>query len=220
MPISPRVKERLVGGMRRDLERARSLHEMLVLHGRTQYLSDQSPAPLRQPDKRDVTAFIFLEAAAKFEAFCAAAFMLEVRSRFNITPKRAVFVMGSVDKGLTGVYGWGSPKVLRQRAEHLFGRTGFFARIDVILGDVIYQRIVHAHVVRNRIVHSGGKASADFNKILAQLQVPARSRRGLSVGRLLLDYPADVDISDRWFYRFLHAYGELVDKFESECECA
>ncbi len=112
MSISPRVKSRLVNGMRRDLERARSLHEILVLQGRTQYGGNQNPTPLRQPDKRDVTAFIFLEAAAKFEAFCGAAFMLEVRSRFDVTPKRAAFIMGSVDKGLTGVYGWGAPKIL------------------------------------------------------------------------------------------------------------
>jgi hypothetical protein len=41
--------------------------------------------------------------------------------------------------------------------------------------------------VRNRIAHNGGKAVEDYTNILGNFAVPAASRQGLSVGRLLID---------------------------------
>jgi hypothetical protein len=75
-------------------------------------------------------------------------------------------------------------------------------------------QLVHAHKIRNRVAHSGGNASRDFNAILGNLGVPAGSRQGLSVGRLLMDYPNTAHTNDRWFFRLIGAYRSLVNDFE------
>jgi site-specific recombinase XerD len=46
-----------------------------------------------------------LEVAAQYENFCCEALKIEVRKRFSVEPKRAVNIVGSSDKGLSGVMG-------------------------------------------------------------------------------------------------------------------
>ena len=211
MSLTQQSIDRIVDGFQKDLERAETLYERIALGGGTK--SDDAYSPLQQPDRRDAAQFIFFEAAAKFETFCNKAFKVEVRYEFKVLPKRADFIMGNIDRGLGGVMGWGSPNSLRLRARALFGKKGFFARIDTRLESQTYLRLTQAHKVRNRIAHTEGKASAEFNAILGQLGVPLSSRRGLSVGRLLMDYPTTVQSDDRWFHRFIGAYRAMLDGY-------
>lgn len=214
MALTRSVVDTLVQGFRKDLRRAEILYDRIVLHGARRNGED-TYSPLLQPDRRDAAQFIFFEVAAQFESFCCEAFMIEVRHVFKVQPQRARYVMGSVDRALGGIMGWGAPKQLQSRARNLYGQKGFFARMEARLGNVAYVQLVNAHKIRNRVAHSGGNASRDFNAILGQLQVPVGSRSGLSVGRLLMDYPSAAPQNDRWFYRLLAAYKALADDFES-----
>jgi hypothetical protein len=137
-----------------------------------------------------------------------------VRKKFAVEPKRAVCIMGSSDKGLSGVMGWAAPNVVQTRAENLLGKSGFFGRFMAILGKPTYDILDHAHKVRNRIAHRGPKVISDYNKILGQLGVPIGSRKGLSVGRLLMDYPNAAAVGDRWFNRFLAAYLKVIEEYD------
>jgi len=201
----------LVTGFHNDLARARSLYETIALNGARR--NGDGYSPLRQPDRRDAAQFIFFEIAAQFEHFCLEAFQIEVRYHFKVQPQRARHLMGSADRGLAGVMGWGAPKQLQSRARNLYGKNGFFARLETHLGEQTYLKLVNAHKIRNRVAHNGGNAVKDFNAILAQLQVPQPSRKGLSVGRLLMDYPTAAPQTDRWFFRLIAAYKALADTF-------
>ena len=106
MAVTRNVVDRLVLGFRTDLTRAETLYERIALAGGTR--NDNGIfSPLRQLDKRDVAQFIFFEVAAQFESFCNGAFMIEVRHVFDLQPKRAAYIMGSSDKGLSGEMGFG-----------------------------------------------------------------------------------------------------------------
>lgn len=214
MALTQATIDRLVNGFNKDIERAKSLYTRIALTGATK-TGENSYSALQQPDRRDAAQFIFFEVAAQFELFCNEAFKIEVRSEFQIQPQRADFVMGNTDRGIAGVMGWASPKTLQSRARALYGKKGFFARLESRLGATTYMRLTQAHKVRNRIAHTGGSAATKFNKILPQLCVPARSRKGLSVGRLLMDYPNNEPINGRWFYRFTNAYLTLSENFDS-----
>ena len=214
MALTQQTIDRLVSRFQNDLERAATLYGRVALAGAT-YNGDGTYSALRQPDRRDAAQFIFFEAAAQFETFCHEGFKTEVRYEFEVQPKRADFVMGNIDRGLVGVMGWGAPRVLRSRARALFGQRGFFARLDARLGNTNYIRLTQAHKVRNRIAHTEGKASKDFKAILDDLEVPAASRSGLSVGRLLMDYPATVPAEGRWFYRFISCYRTMSEKYHN-----
>lgn len=214
MALTQQTIDRLVSRFQNDLERAETLYGRVALAGAT-YSDDGSYSALRQPDRRDAAQFIFFEAAAQFETFCHNGFKIEVRYEFEVQPKKADFIMGNIDRGLVGVMGWGAPRVLRSRARALFGQRGFFARLDARLGNTTYIQLTQAHKVRNRIAHTEGKASKDFKAILDDLEVPAESRSGLSVGRLLMDYPATVPTEDRWFYRFIGSYRAMSEKYHN-----
>jgi len=212
MAVSSSVKQGLVTKIRSDLCRAEDLYARLVLRGMTE--GDGGAAVrLLQVDRRDAAQFIFFEAAAKFESFARDAFLMEVRVKFGVQPQRAEYLMGHVERGLDAVMGWAVPAVLRDRARNLHGNRGFFARMHVILGNATIERLSQAHKVRNRIAHASGRAVTQYRGILGNLRVPAGSRKGLSPGRLLVEYPTGVPENDRWFYRFLSAYRELVTKF-------
>lgn len=217
MALTPATIGRLINKFQGDLERARTLHDRIAVSGATQVVNG-TYSPLLNPDRRDAAQFIFFEAAAEFESFCTSAFRIEVRHMFNIQPRRADHVMGSIDRGLAGTMGWASPTRLKDRAQALFGKSGFFGRLDVHLGVQTWDRLTYAHKVRNRIAHTGGNASKDFNQILGSLQVPVQSRKGLGVGRLLLDYPQNVQPNDRWFFRFIGAYLALSNAYRSHME--
>lgn len=215
MPLTNAVKNSLINRFQGQLARGRQMHETIVRNGMRRN-AGADPTNLMNHDKRDAAQFIFFEVAAQFEDFVCEAFKMEVRQRLSVSPKRAEFIMGSADRGLEGVMGWGAPKTVRDRAMHLFGQNGFFARIIDHLGQADYDRLIHAHVVRNRIAHSGKKARTAFAGALGQLHVPAAQRQGLSVGRLLTEYPSAVPANDRWFHRFLVSYENCLHAFDAQ----
>lgn len=202
---------RRIDSFEADLERAEDLFEKLVINGYT--LSEVDDAVrLRQPDRRDAAQFIFFEIAAKFEAFVQDLFMAEVRQEFCVLPARAEFIMGTPDRGLDGVMGWGSLSQVKIRARNLLGATGFLARIDSEIGATPYQHLAVAHKLRNRIAHDSGKARSQYRKALGALRVPRRSRKGASVGRALIEYPHSVLRTIAWFRRFLAAYRRVASR--------
>lgn len=217
MPLTRKSIDRIIVSFRSDLDRAESLYDRIVMAGATRN-SDGTYSALRQPDRRDAAQFIFFEAAARFETFCNNTFKIEVRYEFEVRPQRADFIMGNIDQGLEKVMGWSSPTMLQRRARALFGKRGFFARLETRLGSQTYDRLTQAHKVRNRIAHTGGRASKEFIKILGKLHVPQRSRRGLSVGCLLTDYPINAQDNDRWFHRFVASYRNMSDEFRKYIE--
>lgn len=212
MPLSQAAKQVLVNRIRRAIDRARSLYDRMVVNGMTRNHAG-TPVHLRQVDRRDAAQFIFFELAAKFESFLVDAFAMEARIKFDVQPQRAEYIVGHIDRGLDGVMGWAVPRNIRDRARHLHGVSGFFARLDSLLGSTTYQRLHHAHVVRNRIAHASGSAVSQYRQILGALQVPGASRQGLSPGRLLVEYPSATAVGDRWFHRFVSAYTQCVDSF-------
>lgn len=215
MALTQSVIDGLVIRARSNLVRALILYDRFAVDGGTIKPSGDF-GPLLQPDRRDAAQFIFFEAAALFETFCCEAFKIEVRKRFQVSPTRSEYIMGSIDNGLRGIMGWASPTQLQSRGRALNGVAGFFGRLEKNVGNATYQSLSQAHKVRNRIAHSGGKAIKDFNGVLAQLGVPQRARKGASVGRVLMDYPLTAPINNRNFHRFIAAYQILIDKFEIE----
>lgn len=205
MALGESAVEDRVSAFDQDLDRALQLYDRIAESGFTQG-EGGTPSPLRHTDRRDAAQFIFFEAAAKFEAFTHNLFLIEVRKRIVDSPKRAQFIMGHADRGLAGVMGWGSPKTVRDRARNLFGKSGFFACFDSVVGLPTYQNLQLAHTLRNRVAHDTGDARTKYRKALNQLRIPKKARRGAGVGRILLDYPSTASRTDRWFHRFLAAY--------------
>jgi hypothetical protein len=207
------VKRELVKRIRTDIQRAKDLYSIIALHGMRYNPTSNRSHKLRQIDKRDAAQFIFFEIAAKYETFVLEAFDIEVRSRLGVSAMRVEYVIGNLDRGLQGVMGWGTPSVVVKRARNLFGTVGYFAKFEDVVGNTTYQRLGYAHKVRNRVAHGSGSAVTEYRNVLGSLSVPAQSRKGLSVGRLLLEYPHKVAGSDRWFYRFVAAYSRVVETF-------
>ncbi|MDQ2987045.1 MAG: hypothetical protein M3R13_10070, partial [Armatimonadota bacterium] len=139
---------------------------------------------------------------------------IEVRKVYAVQPGRGKYILGSADRGLVGFMGWASPKMLSERGENLFGRVGFFARLEHWIGSTTYQRLGYAHKIRNRIAHGGQNASKEYSSILAAMMVPKKARQGVSVGRLLQDYPTSAAQNDRWFYRLMMAYETTIREFD------
>lgn len=214
MPLTPGTKQRLLTRMRNQLTRSEDLFSKLVTHGLTRD-AEGNAVPLRQPDRRDIAQFLFFESAAQFEGFMQEAFVIEARKHFDVMPSKAAYLVGTVDNGLRNVMGWGSPQRLAARGTNLFGANGYFGRLHAVLGNQVYQRLVWAHALRNRIAHSAGDAGDTFTRALQGMQIPARARRGISVGRVLLDYPGGAPATDKWFHRLLQAYEEAVDHFDA-----
>ena len=201
--IDDRVKR-----FKTDAERASQLYEILVRHGYTANDESEFANPLMAPDKRDAAQFIFFELAAKFESLMRDLFQFEARIKIVDSPNRVTYMMGTVDNGVDGVHGWASPKRLKTRAQNLFGKVGFFARLPEHIPETTLQRVTLAHKIRNHIAHSGTTAYRDA---LSSLAVPARERKGCGPGRLLTDYPKTASNTDRWFFRFVNAYSEFAE---------
>ena len=203
------AKKRAIDRVTASIARARVLHDRAVNNGRWQN-PQGGVGPFSNADKRDLTEFIFFESAAAFKHFCQHIFILAARRRFTIQPKFALPVIGHIDRGLSGIMGWAAPSVLVSRGRALFGKRHWLATLgDNLPGDT-YDWLTYAHRVRNRIAHPGEQAVAQTMKLLGTLGVPQASRSGLSMGRLLLEYPAANAPDDRWFHRFLTAYDALV----------
>jgi hypothetical protein len=194
-----------------NLDRARALYKKIVLHG---YSGTSAAASTRltNPDTRDAAQFIFFEVAAKFEDFAKTMFQVEVRSRLKITVKQSPYVMGDPDQGLNNKLGWGSPQKLKERGDNILGSSSFFAKLHTTLGAASYNHLVAAHMVRNRIAHSGGQAQTKFVKHLTAEGIPTAERQGMSVGRYIRDYPAAATATNRYFFVYLKAYEDFADK--------
>lgn len=211
----PRVTKAFVTSQvvafRTNLDRARDLYKKIVLHGYTG-TSAATSGRLTNPDTRDAAQFIFFEVAAKFEDFAKTMFQVEVRSRLKITVKQSPFVMGDPDQGLNNKLGWGSPQKLKERGENILGSTSFFATLHPTLGAATYNQLVAAHLVRNRIAHSGGQAQAKFVKHLTAEGIPTTERQGMSVGRYIRDYPPGASPTHKHFFVYLQAYEDFATR--------
>ena len=187
-------KKALLKKFNRDLLRARTLKRRLVERGRYEDSAGNTRS-LPNHDKRDIAEFIFFEIASQFEHFALNVFTLAARSKFRIQPKRAAYVIGNIDRGLQGVFGWAAPAHIKKRAKALFGPSHFLSKLDSELPPGVWNVLVHAHKLRNRVAHDGSQSTKALSDTLNYLAVPARARRGLSVGRVLLEYksPAPVD---------------------------
>jgi len=194
-----------------NIERARDLYRKIVIHGYSGQAAATS-TKLNNPDSRDAAQFIYFEVAAKLEDFAKVMFQAEIRSRLGVTAARAVYVMGSPDTGIDNQLGWGDPKRLRERGFNLLGPTSFFGSFLASVGAQTYNYLIAAHVVRNRIAHSGGNAQVRFVKHLEGQGLSAAERQGMSVGRYLRDYPNGSTPTDRNFFRYLAAYEDFASK--------
>lgn len=204
------AKNSAITSIRRAIDRSLVLHKRAVLNGGT-LSEDNIFSPFSNPDKRDLTVFIFFETAASFEYFAEQTFILAVRKRYSVQPQFATFLGGNIDRGMGGVMGWSASTQIVKRARNAFGKQHFLSKLHSDLPGNHYEWLNHAHRVRNRIAHPGNQARAQVNNLLGALSVPPSARQGLSMGRLLAEYPAGNPSDDRWFHRFLAAYSSYVD---------
>jgi len=211
--VNFRHKRKRVLQFQTDLERAVFLFNALIVNGATLYNRARDYTPLRQVDRRDVAAAIFFEVAAKFEAFAYFCFQYEVCRRFRASAAKATYLMGSPDRGTEGTFGWASPERLRERGLNLFGVSSFFGRLNVRLNQSTRESLTLAHLLRNRVAHQGGRDRKKMETHLNRLHVPKSSRKGLSVGRLLLEYPVGSKQEDRLFFTLLKAYNRFAVQF-------
>lgn len=211
--MNRRNKRLRVQRFQADLDRAVSLFNVLILNGATCCKTGGDYAPLMQVDRRDIAESIFFEAAAKFEAFAYFCFQYEVCKRFRASASKAAFLMGTPDRGTEGTFGWASPERLRQRGLNLFGVSSFFGRLNVRLNKSTREDLTLAHLLRNRVGHDGNQARKKLETHLNRLHVPKNSRKGLSVGRLLLEYPAGSPQDERLFFVLLKGYNKFAVQF-------
>lgn len=192
-----------------DMSRTRELYALLVIHGESKF-DPASPGvllpeavQLRHVDRRDLAAFFFLEAAAKFEGFCFEAFTSEVRRWYEVTGTRADFIMGSSDRGTKNTMGWADAERLKERGKNLFPAYRFFGDFPTHVTLPVYNRLLQAKKIRNRVAHDPAMAHESIAQLAQQLGVPSN---GMTVGRLLLDYPDHAPAAGRYFFIFLEAY--------------
>jgi hypothetical protein len=211
--VTPRTKRARISSFLNDLGRAEALYDLLVSKGGVANAVGKHKR-FRQPEKRDIAQFIFFEIAAKFEGFTTFCFQYEVSRRFRVTGPRAYFLMGSSDRGIDGTFGWASPDKLKERGFNLFGRERFFGRFEQRLGKSTRETLAFAHLLRNKVAHEGGeKWRKKLEKYLNELHIPKRTRQGLSVGRLIMDYPAGVTKKRKLFFKILSAYVKFARQF-------
>jgi hypothetical protein len=168
---------------------------------------------LRQPERRDLAEGIFFEVAAKFEAFIKFAFQYCASRRFNVDGPRALYIIGTLDRGIKGTFGWANPEMLASRGLNLFGVEGFFGRFNVRVGSGIRKKLKWAQMLRNRIAHDSA-ASEEFSKLENALGVPANARGWMSEGRLLMDYPTTSPKSNRLFFQLMKSYRLFGKQFK------
>ncbi len=159
---------------------------------------------LRAPDQRDLAQFIFLDVAAQWEAFCVSIFAIEVKKRYRVRNYAVVErIMGTVDGARP--QGYADPARIVNRATVLFGSTSPWTKFAHALGSPVVNYLNYGQIIRNFIAHAGiGKGRENFHGLLAQLNIPIGVRKGLSAGRLLLDYRDSS--GDKWFEALLNNY--------------
>ena len=206
-----RTKRRYIIDLRKAIDRARYLARVLVTLGRYEKANGTYHIPAT--DERDLVAFIFLEVSAKFESFAYLAFQYDVCRWYRITSTRSEFVIGSAESGTQRVFGWAIPERLSVRGKNLLSKKSMFANLKESIGEVLYDTLTIAHELRNRIAHDPAIARTPINKIAVKLGVPPAERKGLSVGRLLREYPVGSLFDDSYFEIFLEAYQDFADLY-------
>lgn len=166
-------KSKLLKKFNGEVRRARHLEDLIIRRG---YYTDGGPSGpfrrLRVTEQRDIAEYIAFEAATGFEHFSREVFILAARKQYGVQPSRAEYIMGTVDRGLTGVTGWGAPAHVKKRANALFGRRHFIAKLDAELPTGCYDVLIHAHKIRNRIAHQAGRQSPKMETTYSYARVP------------------------------------------------
>jgi hypothetical protein len=209
--MTVRTKRRYIISLRKAIDRARYLARALVTFGRYEKANETTHIPAI--DERDLVAFIFLEVSAKFESFAYLAFQYDVCRWYGITSTRSEFVVGSSDLGTQRVFGWAIPERLSTRGRNLLSKRSIFGNLKESIGEVLYQTLTIAHQLRNRIAHDPAIARTPINEIAIALGVPPAERRGLSVGRLLREYPVGSTFDESYFEIFLEAYEDFAELY-------
>ena len=192
-------------------KRARELHERLVSNGYAVKNAGEDPRPLSQPDRRDISEYLFFEVAAKFEQFAQRTLVLEVQKKLRVNRSRAEHMVGSSEEGIPiGMGGWADVAKMQKRATGLLGKNAVYARVSQHLGNPRTQYLQMAVTTRNRIGH--GKGNKKFIEMLGKVPVRLRAneRQGVSPGLFLVEYPRGAHRDDKWFFRFLEAYETWV----------
>lgn len=189
-------------------KRARQLFERVVKNGyAVKGAGAGKPKPLSNPDRRDLTEFIFFEVAAKFEQFAKRSLVLEVQKTMRVNRTRAEHMVGSSEEGIgQHMGGWAHVSKMKARATGLLGKRSTYARIESLLNNPSAQRLGMAVIIRNRIGH--GKGNKSFTEMLgkAPVSLNAAQRKGLSPGRFLAEYPKTAAANDKWFFVLLDTY--------------
>jgi hypothetical protein len=86
-----------------------------------------------------------------------------------------------------------------------------FGHLKESIGELLYDTLTIAHDLRNRIAHDPATARTPINRIADALGVPPAEWKGLSVGRLLREYPAGSSFDESYFETFLQAYEDFAD---------
>ena len=164
---------------------------------------------LEPPDTRDMAQLLFFDVATQWEAFCTSVFELELKKLYHVRQDIAARLMTDVD-GRQVASGYAHPEIIATRAMALLGKNSLWVSLKSRLGDQAYDYLFHSYRIRNFIAHAGvGKGRSDFHKILDHFAIPKRERKGLSAGRLLLDY---TDVKGKsWFNALLDNYLLVAD---------
>lgn len=212
--MNSRAKRAAIRKFKEAIDRALALYDLFITNGGHR---DAVGAfvPYRVPDKRDAAAFIFFEAAAKFEGFCYFAFLYDTCRWYRVTSTRAEFLMGTSDRGTESTFGWAMPKKLKDRGKNLLTKESLFGDLHTNLGGVLYERLGDAHELRNRVAHDPSTARTSISAIAVKLGVPTAQTKFLSVGRLLTDYPNTNAGSNRYFHIFVQAFRGFALKYEA-----
>lgn len=163
---------------------------------------------LRAPDQRDLAQFIFLDVASQWEAFCVSLFALELKKMYQVRDDVAERMMGSVDGGR--IQGYADPDRIVERARVILGQTSPWVKLERKMGRPVVNFLTYSQTIRNFIAHAGiGRGREKFHDLLATLSIPTKSRKGLSAGRLLLDYKDSTGTI--WFEALLNNYDAVAD---------
>lgn len=163
---------------------------------------------LRAPDQRDIAQFIFLDVATQWEAFCVSVFALELKKLYHVRDEVVERMMGSVDGGR--IQGYADPDRIVERARVMLGASSPWVKLERELGRPVLNYLTYSQTIRNFIAHAGiGRGRDKFHNLLASLSIPMHSRKGLSAGRLLLDYTDSTGTI--WFKVLLDNYSTVAD---------
>jgi hypothetical protein len=98
------------------------------------------------------------------------------------------------------------PERLANRGKNLLTKESFFGDLRETIGEPLYQTLTVAHDLRNRVAHDPATAHSTIVEVSQTLGIPQAELKGLSVGRLLRDYPGGGNLSESYFEIFLQAY--------------